>query len=214
MNIAHRFEQVYTGAVYDIMRSKGYRACALPPEIRPLDHGRRLAGQIYTVVGHRDDSLDAHATLLQWTSMLSKAPADSVVICQPNDSTVAHMGELSAEVLKLRGIRGYIVDGGCRDTEFILRIGFPVFCRYLTPQDIVGRWIADEFGPPITIGEVTIHTGDYVVADRDGVVIVPQSIADEVLEEAERLLNTENLIRTAILGGMDPQQAYLKHGAF
>jgi 4-hydroxy-4-methyl-2-oxoglutarate aldolase len=61
---------------------------------------------------------------------------------QPNDSTMSHMGEHSSETMHFRGIRGYIVDGGCRDSEFIKRIGFRVWCRYFTPIDIVGRWEA------------------------------------------------------------------------
>ena len=61
---------------------------------------------------------------------------------------IAHMGELSAETLQFRGVRGYIVDGGCRDTGFILNMGFPVFCRYLTPRDVVGIWVPDRFGEP------------------------------------------------------------------
>ena len=61
--------------------------------------------------------------------MLSKAPSGAVVMCQPNDGTIAHMGELSAETLKYRGVKGYIVDGGCRDVDFILKLGFPVFLQ-------------------------------------------------------------------------------------
>ena len=55
------------------------------------------------------------------------------------------MGELSAETLKFRGVRGYVVDGGCRDVDFILKLGFPVCCRYYTPADIVGRWVVRRY---------------------------------------------------------------------
>ena len=70
------------------------------------------------------------------------------------------------------------------------------------------------FGEPIQIGEVTIHNADYVVADRDGVVIIPGQMAEEVAAEAENVLRTESLVRKAILQGEDPQQAYLKYGKF
>ena len=73
------------------------------------------------------------------------------------------------------------MDGGCRDSAFIEELGFPVFCKYFTPGDIVGRWAATAFGEPVQIGEVTIHTGDYVLADRDGIVILPGKIAGEVV---------------------------------
>ena len=214
MTVADRLATCYTGAIYDVLRAMDYHQQVLPSTIRPLDPTRKLAGRVFTVGGRIDQTQTAHETLLQWTALLSKAPADSVVICQPNDSTLAHMGELSAETLQHRGVRGYIVDGGCRDTDFILKIGFPVFCRYLTPADIVGRWVAETFGGPIAISNVSIETGDYVLADRDGVVIIPGAKADEVVARAEELMHTENLVRKAILEGVDPQQAYLTYGQF
>lgn len=213
-DLARRLEACYSGAVYDVLRAMGYPNQVLPTTIRPLDPARVLAGKIYTVSGHNDATLDAHKTLLEWTGLLSKAPRDSVVICQPNDDQLAHMGELSAETLTLRGVRGYIVDGGCRDSGFILKIGFRVWCRYFTPRDVVGRWVADGFGEPIVIGGVTIRTGDYVLADRDGVVIVLGELAADVVARTEAVLATENKVRTAILNGVDPQEAYLRHGKF
>ena len=124
------------------------------------------------------------------------------------------MGELSAETLHYKKVRGYVVDGGCRDTEFILNIGFPVFCSFNTPTDIVGRWVPDRFGEPITIGSVTIRSGDYLLGDRDGVVVLPADVAADVITRTEEVVATENKVRTAILDGMDPQQAYLKYGKF
>ena len=214
MSLGDRLEGCYTGAVYDVLRAMGQPQRVLPSTIRPLDPSYKLAGRVYTVSGHVDYSLDAHETLLQWTALLSRAPADSVVICQPNDSTLAHMGELSAETLQYRGVRGYIVDGGCRDSDFILGIGFKVFCRYFTPIDVVGRWVADSFGEPIVVGDVAIEAGDYVLADRDGVVIVPAEIADEVVARTEEVMQTEDTVRKAILEGVDPQKAYLEYGKF
>jgi regulator of RNase E activity RraA len=213
--LADRLEQAYSGAVYDVLRARGHANCVLPNTLRPLDPGRKLAGVVYTVSGSRRDDLDAHHTLLSWTALLSKAPPASVVVCQPNDSTLAHMGELSSETLKYRGVRGYVVDGGCRDSEFILQLGFPVWCRYFTPVDVVGRWTAETFGEPIRIGEATVCSGDLLLADRDGVVVVPQAIAAEVVVAAvEEVMRTESKVRTAILQGVDPQEAYLRFGKF
>ena len=139
MTLADRLQACYSGAVYDVLRELGHRDCVLPANIRPIDRAARIAGEVFTVSGRVDESLDAHASLLRWTELLSRAPRDSVVVCQPNDSTLSHMGELSAETMKLRGVRGYIVDGGCRDSGFIERIGFPVFCRYFRPTASASR---------------------------------------------------------------------------
>lgn len=81
--------------------------------------------------------------------------------------------------------------------------------------DVVGRWKAERFGEAITIGSVTIHTGDIVFADRDGIIIILQSVADTVTTKVFEVLQTENKVRTArVKQGMDPQQAYLKYGKF
>lgn len=213
-SLGDRLEKCYSGAVYDVLRAMGYPKQTLPHTLRSIDIHTKLAGPVYTVGGRYDETLDPHETLLQWTGLLSKAPKDSVVICQPNDDKLAHMGELSAETFQFRGIRGYIVDGGCRDSEFISRTGFKVFCKYFTPVDVVGRWVADKFAESINIGEVIIETGDFVIADRDGIVIIPKAIAEEVVERTEEVLQTESLVRKAILEGVDPQEAYLKYGKF
>ena len=214
MDLTQRLEKLYTGAVHDVLRAMGHGCCTLPHDIKALDLKKKVAGEVYTVDGHIDQTADPHATLVQWTGLLSKAPAGKVLVCQPHTDMVALMGELSAETLQHKGVRGYVVDGGCRDTDFILKIGFPVFCRFNTPADIVGRWVPDRFGLPITIGQVTISTGDYLLGDRDGVVVIPGSLAAEVVAKTEEVISTENKVRSAILSGMDPQQAYLKFGKF
>ena len=208
------FRLLYSGALHDTLRELGYTDCVLPSDIAPLDSAHKLAGRVFTMEGHLEPGLDGHETLLRWTDFLSTAPADSVVLCQPHDSSIAHMGELSAETLQFRGVRGYIVDGGCRDTGFILKMGFPVFCRYLTPKDVVVVWVPDRFGEAIEIGGVAIVSGDYVFADRGGVVIIPAAMAEQVVAHVEQMMQTENLVRKAILDGVDPKEAYLKYGKF
>jgi regulator of RNase E activity RraA len=214
MDLVGRLANTYTGIIHDVMRAMGLRDFTLPPEIRPLLADHTLAGVVATVSGRVDRSADPHQTLLGWTGLLSRAQADTVLICQPNDSAVAHMGELSAETLKLKGVRGYVADGGCRDVNFILEQGFPVWCRYLTPRDIVGYWLPDSYDQPIRIGEVTIRSGDLVLGDRDGMVILPEARAEAIVAAAETAIGTENLVRKAILAGTDPQEAYLTYGKF
>jgi 4-hydroxy-4-methyl-2-oxoglutarate aldolase len=213
-DLTTRLEALYTGAIHDVLRAMGYPNCVLPSGIKALDPARKVAGEVYTVSGHIDQTRDPHDTLVQWTGLLSKAPAGKVLVCQPNTHMVALMGELSAETLHHKKVRGYVVDGGCRDVEFILNIGFPVFCSFNTPADIVGRWVPDQFGQPVTIGAVTICSGDYILGDRDGLVVLPAAVAADAIARTEDVVKTENKVRTAILDGMDPQQAYLKYGKF
>jgi 4-hydroxy-4-methyl-2-oxoglutarate aldolase len=212
--LSERLAKCYTAAVHDVMCDMGLRDFVLPHEITPLRSDLKSAGPAFTFRGRVAPGIAAHDTYMGWTSFLSKAPAGCVAVCQPNDRTVAHMGELSAETLKRRGVQGYVVDGGSRDVALIREIGFPVWCRYATPADIVGYWLPEGFGEPVEIGNVAVHTGDYVLADSDGVVVLPKTAAAEIVTEAERVMATENQVRKAILDGMDPQQAYLTYRKF
>jgi 4-hydroxy-4-methyl-2-oxoglutarate aldolase len=212
--LTERLGRCYTGAVHDVLRMMGRDNIVLPPEIKAISPGTRLAGPVWTVSGHIDRTRKRDETLLAWCTMLSKAPSGHVIVCQPNNHEIALMGELSAQTLQARGVLGYVVDGGSRDTELVLAQGFPVFCSFLTPADIVERWIPDSFGEPVTIGTVTISAGDYLLGDRDGVVVIPQSIAQEVVTRTEEVVATESDMRRALLRGMDPVEAYRTFGKF
>jgi 4-hydroxy-4-methyl-2-oxoglutarate aldolase len=212
--LSARLARCYTGAVHDVLRIMGHENVVLPPAIKPIAPGTRLAGPAWTVAGHLDRTRTRHDTLLAWCTLLAKAPARHVIVCQPNTHEVALMGELSAHTLKARGVLGFVVDGGSRDTELVLEQGFPVFCAFLTPADIVARWIPDRFGEPVTIGAVTVTTGDYVLGDCDGVVIVPAALAHEVITRTEEVVATESDMRRALIDGMDPVAAYNKYGKF
>ena len=213
-SLTDRLERCYTGAVHDVLRMMGHENIVLPPAIKAIAPGTKVAGPAWTVAGHVDRTKTRHETLLGWCTLLAKAPSGHVVVCQPNNHEVALMGELSAQTLQARGVRGYVVDGGSRDTDLVLAQGFPVFCSFLTPSDIVERWVPDRYGEPVTIGTVTISTGDYVLGDRDGVVIIPAALASEVVAKTEEVVATESDMRRALIGGMDPVEAYNKYGKF
>ncbi|WP_420406236.1 RraA family protein [Nisaea sp.] len=214
MSITERLEKCYTGVVHDVMRGMGLKDFTLPPELRPILPEKPMAGPAFTILGKVDPTADAHETLLAWTGLLSKAPAGSVWVCQPNDRTVAHMGELSAETLKDKGVRGCVADGFARDVNFLLDIGFQTWCRGFTPRDIVGWWLPAATEVDVRIGDVVIEPGDYMIGDRDGLIRVPKGIVEDVVEKSETAITTENKVRTAILAGTDPQEAYLKYGKF
>jgi len=212
--LSDRLAACYTGVVHDVMRAMGLRDFTLPSELRPILPEESLAGPAFTIEGKVVAGADAHETLLAWTGLLSQAPTGSIWVSQPNDRVVAHMGELSAETLRNKGVRGCIADGFVRDVNFLLAIGFQTWCRGFTPRDIVGHWLPAATNVPITIGDVTIEPGDYMIGDRDGVLCVPKALAQEVVDKAEAAMATESLVRKAILAGVDPQQAYLKYGKF
>ena len=209
-----RLSNCYASAIHDVLREKGYGNCVLPPEIQALEKGQKIFGEIFTISGHIDHTLSRHDSLLLWSQVLSRVPREKVIVCQPNTHSVALMGELSARALMVKGTKGYLMDGHCRDVEEILKEKFPIFCRLSTAADIVERWKYDTLGEPITIGAVTICSGDYLIADMDGAVVIPKNVVDEVITDTEKVMNTESKMRNEILKGMDPEKAYLKYRKF
>ena len=153
-------------------------------------------------------------TLGRFLTMLGAVPADSVLVLAAHDNVAAHFGELSASWFRARKVRGAVIDGATRDTAAIVRMAFPTFVRYRTPQDSVPRWRVADWGQPVTIGGVRASLGDLVVGDLDGVVIIPRRAAHEVLKRCEKLVGTETRVRLAVRRGTTPLAAYQQFGSF
>jgi regulator of RNase E activity RraA len=209
-NLPRRFSRIYTAAVTDVMDEMGLVRQTLPAAIQPLTPDMRLAGYAFTARGraHRGSPREREPTLRRFLTMLGAVPADSVLVLAANDSVAAHFGDLSAEWFRTRRVRGAVIDGGTRDAASLARLRFPTFVRYRTPQDSVPRWRVSDWGQSLTIGGVRIALGDVVVADLDGVVVVPRRVAHEVLTRCERLVGTENAVRKAVKRGTTPLAAY------
>jgi 4-hydroxy-4-methyl-2-oxoglutarate aldolase len=213
-DICRRFSAIYTGAISDVLDEMGYRHQVLPSAIQALTLGQTVTGIAMPVEGQPTDSEDPEEVYVPVLRMLGDLTHGDVIVSQPHDSVSAHIGELSAESAKFRGARGAVIDGGARDIDYILRLGFPVFCRYRTPQDVVGRWRLVTYGQPIEIGRVQVNRGDFIVGDKDGVVVIPKSVTGEVLRRSEEVVGTENLVRKAVLEGVHPVDAYRTYGRF
>ncbi len=205
---------LYTGVIYDALRDMGITDCVLPYNIKPSFPVRKLVGPIWTSEGETDHAISKDDSLSGWSKLLSKAEPGHIMVCAANNTSVSHMGELSAEVLKNKGVLGVVTDGGTRDVEFLEKINLPVYCSYATPKDIVGNWKVTNYGNPIVIDGVKIVTGDYLISDSDGIVIIPKKLINIVIDNAMSKLNQENIMRESILSGMDPHEAYLKYRIF
>ena len=213
-DVCQRFSVIYTGAISDVLDEMGYPNQVLPAEIQGLTADSRLAGLAMPVEGQATTSTDPEEIFVPVLKMLGDLNPGDVIVSQPNDALSAHLGELSAESAKFRGARGAVIDGGTRDVDYILRLGFPVFCRYRTPRDILGRWKLVSHGQPVQIGAVTVNRGDFVVGDKDGVLVIPRDHTAQVLRRAEEVIGTENLVREAVLKGVHPLEAYREYGRF
>jgi 4-hydroxy-4-methyl-2-oxoglutarate aldolase len=214
-DLARRFSALYTGALTDVLDRRGHLQQTLPPDLLPLRPGTRLAGPVHPVLGRPHPGHDYDTSIRAVLEMLGSVRPGHVAVYQTNDRASAHFGELSATSLASRDCAGAVIDGGTRDAEYILREDFPVFSRYVTPQDCVPRWELLAHGDvTIVVGGVRVAPGDWIVGDRDGLVIVPGGEVHAVLSEAEEKVSTENEIRDAVRGGTLPLDAYERYGTF
>jgi len=121
-------------------------------------------------------------------------------------------GELLSTAARNSGCVGAIIDGAVRDIPKMTAMGFPVFARGANCRDSQHRQRVVDVDVPVELGGVLIAPGDLVLADVDGVVIVPQAVERETLEHAWNKLHAENVTRDAIKDGMKAMAAYRKYG--
>lgn len=212
--LSERYKKVYTPALADILDERGLTHQILPAEIQAIAPGMRVAGPAQTLKGapvtiHKDEYLEVAIRVLAQSQAGTIAVFDT-----SSDRRAAHWGELTATATRLRGFAGAVIDGGVRDVDRIIEMGFPVFARFRTPADIRGRWRYVDAGIPIQIGEVLVEPGDFVVGDANGVVVVPGKLTLEVLEEAEKVVEVEDQIREELKAGANPLELYKKYGRF
>ncbi len=212
--IISRLSQIYTGALSDILDQLGRWNQVLPKELTGLTPNDKLCGTALTVRGEATHSADPNDIFVPMLQMLGDVRKNNIVISQPNDMTCSHLGELSATTIKARGGNGAVIYGGVRDVDYIQKLGLPVFHLYTTPADIVGRWKLQEYNVPIRIQNVSVYPGDYIVGDKDGVLVIPKEIVTDVLFKAEEIMETENHVRNDVQNGIHPLDSYYKHGWF
>ncbi|MFQ5973994.1 MAG: RraA family protein [Alphaproteobacteria bacterium] len=212
---SERLAALYTGAVADVLDELGYRNQCLPADIRPIEPTMRVAGPAYTVRGrsrHYDDGTDPRYRQMDMLDGIF--PASIVVVDAGDETTAAHWGELMSLSARARGARGAVIAGGLRDTPQIREIGFPVFRRYHSPLTAVYRFDITEYDVPLRIGGVEVRPRDFVLGDVDGVLVVPATAIDEVLERAESVRERENIVRDALKSGGNIRELFQKYQVF
>lgn len=207
---ADRLARLYTAVVADVLDKLGFRAQCMHPRVRPLFPEARCAGfalTVQTVPAREVAPPCPYAGELAAVDAL--APNHVLVVSQ---SEWSFWGELLSTAAKYRQCRGVILDGPTRDSVAIRDMGFPVFHVGFHPGDSLGRLDVAAHDVPINSGGVLVHPGDLVLADHDGVVVVPLGVAERVLQLAEEKVSGENLVRKALAGGMTTTEAFAKYG--
>lgn len=211
-----RFLSVDTSNVADVLDKLGHPNQGLAADFLPYPStAGRLAGWAYTIRGRMmpyGESGDPE----KMRACHGVSPGE-VTVWAGDGEGVCYFGELIATGMKERGCVGALVDGGVRDVRWIGQLGFPVYARYRTPIQSIGRWKVDASQVPVavrgaTVRQVTIAPGDFILADEDGALVVPASLVAQVLDDAEKLTRTEVAIRSELAAGLTLAEALRKYG--
>ena len=176
-----------------------------------LTTDRRVSGRVVTVKLERDDGRAAASRHLGTTAIEAAQAGDVIVIEQRSGIDAASWGGNLSLAAQLRGIAGVIIDGPARDTDEARGYVFPVFARSSTSRTARGRIVETGTNVPITVGDVTISPGDFVVADGSAVVFVAAHDIERVLDAAEAIADRERQMVVALREGLPASQVMGKN---
>jgi regulator of RNase E activity RraA len=204
-------ETLYTPVIGDIMDAMGYTHQFLPASIHPLQADMKLVGYAMTVL-----MIDVYGPQEKpfgyLTEALDQLKENEIYLATGGTKRCAYWGELLTATAKTRKATGAVIHGYHRDTPQILTQDFPVFSCGCYGQDSSVRTQVINYRCHIEIGEVSIDDGDILFGDVDGVVVIPQSICDEVIHKAFEKAKGEKVVRKAIENGMSATAAFAKFG--
>jgi 4-hydroxy-4-methyl-2-oxoglutarate aldolase len=215
-DIRLRYLEVDTSNVADVLDGMNLLQQGLAADFGPYpDTCKRMAGWAYTIRG-------------QMTPYPQGGDTDKMAACQGlspgeisvwsgNGEGICYFGELIALGMKERGCTGALLDGGIRDVRWIGEHGFPVFARYRTPVQSIGRWKVNACQVPVYMrghdgGNVIVRPGDFILCDDDGAIVIPIEHVEAVLLESERLTQVEKNIRIELANGLSLGDALKKYG--
>ena len=213
-------QQLFTAVVGDILDKMGFLHQFLPPEIQPLHPDMVVVGRAMPVLeadffvsqepasqselGHKPFGLMLEA--------LDDLKPNEIYLATGGSPRYAMWGELMSTRAIQLGAAGAVVDGYSRDTRGILALNFPTFSYGRYAQDQGPRGKVVDFRVCVEIGGIRICPGDIIFGDIDGVLVIPRPVEEEAISQALEKARQENVVRTAIEGGMSAAEAFAKYG--
>jgi 4-hydroxy-4-methyl-2-oxoglutarate aldolase len=180
--------------------------------LRPLTTSGVLVGRAKTTLWADMAHPDPQPYELELAAVDSCQPDDVLIAAAGGSMRSGLWGELLSTAARRSGCVGAIVDGAVRDVAKMTKMGFPIWARGTCLYDSKDRNRVIDIDVPVEIDGVRIAPGDLVVADIDGVVVVPREVEADVIRRAWEKVNAENTVRDAIAGGMSATAAFKKHG--
>lgn len=195
-------KELYVAVISDMLDGLGLRNQVMEAGIRPIDPTSRkvVVGRASTVLFAPIYEVPAEPYTTQIKAIDALEPGD-VGVLSTGGINSTYWGELFSNAAIARGARGIVIDGYHRDTRKILDLGFPVFSTGSRPVDIAGRAQAIAYNVPVQCGGVLVRPGDIIFAEIDGIAVIPQEVADEVVTKAFEKVATEDRARDDLREG-------------
>ena len=203
-----RLEKLATTNVADAMDKVGVRGAVIG--IRPLFGIPKVVGPAVTIK-ITAAGLVRSKHHLGIEAIASSQKGDVIAIDNCGDTQNNCWGEILTCAAKMKGVSGVIIDGAARDVDACEEMGFPIFARGIVPITARGRVMQEDFNCLIRLGDVQVRPGDLLVGDINGVVVIPPEKVEEILTEAEMIMEKEENIKKDILSGLDIMEVDKKH---
>lgn len=216
-DLRQRYLQVDTANVADVLDQLGHTEYGLSSDFWPIrERLEKMGGWAYTIRGQMTP-YPGTGDPKKMEAVSGIGPDELSVWSGGGATGICFFGELIARGMQHRGSVGALVDGGIRDIEWLARMNYPVFARYRTPVQSIGRWQVNAWQIPVylpgaTSERVIVRPGDFILADFDGAMVVPAELVLEVLEQAEALTAQEQRIREDLDQGATLPEVLAKYG--
>jgi len=207
-----KLEQLFSAVLMDVMDQMNYRVQCMDPSVKPMLPTMKTWGEAVTIYFEKVTEVPEHPFKIEM-EVLDDAKEGQVIVVQCNTNELsAFWGGLLSNAAVGRKVAGCVADGGARDYNEIVELNFPTFCKGLSPYDSLGRMDAKDRDCPIICGGIRVNPGDLIFGDIDGVVVVPQEIAEEVIEKAWEKVQGESTVREELRNGAGVAATFEKYG--
>ena len=205
-------DKINSSVISDVLDGMGIRGQAMDTTIRPVQDDMKIVGIAATMLMTDQYDYSKDTFTLQFQVIDALKPGEVLMVCSNGSERAALWGELLSTAARYRGAKGVVIDGVARDIKLIREMNFPVFAAGINPISSKGRIIAVDHNCPVKMGGVTVNPGDLVVADIDGVVVVPSDKTEEVIERALEIVTSETKTRDELKKGAGLYDVFKKYG--